>query len=116
MLGLISNCKQLVFVAQFLLVQNLSLKQKQRVVLLGITSDWVSILAGVLPFTFLSLHQRHSEFKGANTRLFADDTSLAIIVGNPEMAAACLNTDLLFNFHTVHQVGCCYSTRGKQNH
>ena len=32
---------------------------------------------------------------GANIRLLADDTSLSIIVENPIMAAAYLNTDLL---------------------
>ncbi len=31
---------------------------------------------------------------GANIRLFADDTSLSVVVENPEMAARTLNNDL----------------------
>ena len=75
--------------------------RKQRVVLPGITSDWVYILAGVPqgsilgPLLFLLYINDIVNDIGANIRLFADDTSLSIIVENPVMAAACLNTDLL---------------------
>ena len=74
--------------------------RKQRVVLPGITSDWVYILAGVPqgsilgPLLFLLYINDIVNDIGANIRLFADDTSLSIIVENPVMAAACLNTDL----------------------
>ena len=75
--------------------------RKQRVVLPGITSDWVYILAVVpqgsihSPLLFLLYINDIVNDIGANIRLFADDTSLSIIVENPVMAAACLNTDLL---------------------
>ena len=75
--------------------------RKQRVVLPGITSDWVYILAGVPqgsihgPLLFLLYINDIVNDIGANIRLFADDTSLSVIVENPVMAAACLNTDLL---------------------
>ena len=50
----------------------------QRVVIPGAKSDWNYIVKDI----------------GSNIRLFADDTSLYIIVENPEVAADILNTDL----------------------
>ena len=74
--------------------------RKQRVVLLGVTSDWASIKAGVPqgsilgPLLFLLNINDIVTNNGSNIRLFADDTSLYIIVENPLSAAECLNIDL----------------------
>ena len=74
--------------------------RKQRVVIPGTTSDSVYIQAGVPqgsilgPLLFLSYINDIVNDIGANIRLFADDTSLYIIVETPAAAAACLNTDL----------------------
>ena len=74
--------------------------RRQRVVLIGTSSDWVYILAGVLQGSILG----HILFLvyiidivtaiGLKIRLFTDDTSLFIVVDNPHAAAICLNTDL----------------------
>ena len=74
--------------------------RKQRVVLPGAVSDWVFIQAGVPQGSILG----HLLFLlyindivhdiGPNIRLFADDTSLFIIVEDAITAAACLNNDL----------------------
>lgn len=74
--------------------------RKQRVVLPGASSDWTFIRAGVPqgsilgPLLFLLYINDIVNDIGANIRLFADDTSLFIVVDNPIAAAACLNTDL----------------------
>ena len=74
--------------------------RKQRVVLRGATSDWIYILAGVPqrsilgPLLFLLFINDIVNDIGANIMLFADDTSLFIIVENPVIAAVCLNSDL----------------------
>ncbi|MCG8046489.1 MAG: reverse transcriptase domain-containing protein [Candidatus Thiodiazotropha endolucinida] len=74
--------------------------RKQRVVLPGTTSDWVYIRAGVPqgsilgPLLFLLYINDIVVDIGSNIRLFADDTSLFIVVDNPETAANCLNSDL----------------------
>ncbi|MES9994044.1 MAG: reverse transcriptase family protein [Candidatus Thiodiazotropha sp.] len=74
--------------------------RKQRVILPGVTSDWASIRAGVPqgsilgPLLFLLYINDIVTDIGSNIRLFADDTSLFIIVENPLTAAEFLNTDL----------------------
>ena len=74
--------------------------RKQRVVLPNATSDWTVIRAGVPqgsilgPLLFLLYINDIVNDIGSNIRLFADDTSLFIIVDNPVTAAECLNSDL----------------------
>ena len=74
--------------------------RKQRVVLPGAISDWVFIRAGVPqgsilgPLLFLIYINDIVTDIGSNIRLFADDTSLYIIVDDPITAANCINTDL----------------------
>ena len=74
--------------------------RRQRVVLPGIFSEWVYIKAGVPqgcilgPLLFLLYINDIVKNIGSNIRLFADDTSLFIIVDNPTTAALCLNSDL----------------------
>ena len=74
--------------------------RKQRVVLSGVKSIWNYIKAGVPqgsilgPLLFLLyINDIVTEIR-SNIRLFADDTSLYIIVDNPDAAAEILNTDL----------------------
>ena len=74
--------------------------RRQRVVLTGTSSDWFYILAGVLQGSILG----HILFLvyindivtaiGSKIRLFADDTTLFIVVDNPHAAAIGLNTDI----------------------
>ena len=74
--------------------------RKQRVILPGAVSDWTYIKAGVPqgsilgPLLFLIYINDIVHDIGSNIRLFADDTSLFIIVDNPLIAATNLNTDL----------------------
>ena len=74
--------------------------RKQRVVIPGAKSDWSFIQAGVPqgsilgPLLFLIFINDIVTDIGANIRLFADDTSLYIIVEHPDTAALCLNNDL----------------------
>ena len=74
--------------------------RRQRVVLPGASSDWAYIRAGVTqgsilgPLLFLVYINDIVEEIGSHMRLFADDTSLFIIVDDPATSAACLNTDL----------------------
>ena len=74
--------------------------RKQRVIVPGAASDWKYIRAGVPqgsilgPLLFLLYINDIVNDIGSNIRLFADDTSLFIIVENPVTAAASLNTDL----------------------
>ncbi|MCG7870185.1 MAG: hypothetical protein JAY74_27935 [Candidatus Thiodiazotropha taylori] len=74
--------------------------RKQRVVLPGAVSDWVFIRAGVPqgsilgPLLFLLYINDIVNDIGSNIRLFADDTSLYIVVDDPITTANCLNTDL----------------------
>ena len=76
-------------------------ERKQRVILPGVASDWTYILAGVPqgsilgPILFLIYINDIVAEIGSNIRLFADDTSLYIIVENPITSAVCLNSDLL---------------------
>ncbi|MEW8547864.1 MAG: reverse transcriptase family protein, partial [Candidatus Thiodiazotropha sp.] len=74
--------------------------RKQRVVLPGALSDWTSIKAGVPqgsilgPLLFLLYINDIVVDIGSSVRLFADDTSLFIVVDDPITAADCLNMDL----------------------
>ena len=79
--------------------------RKQRVVLPGATSRWTFTNAGVpqgsILGTLLFLVYINDIVENINSkiRLFADDTSLFIIVDNPIDAARKLNSDL----ETIHQ-------------
>ena len=75
-------------------------QQRQRVVINGQSSDWVHILAGVPqgsildPLLFLIYINDIVKHIGCSISLFADDTSLYIIVDCPLQSAQLLNTDL----------------------
>ena len=74
--------------------------RRQRVVLPGVSSNWSSINAGVPqgsilgPLLFLIYINDIVENINSSIRLFADDTSLYIIVDDPTDAAITLNSDL----------------------
>ena len=74
--------------------------RKQRVVLPGAESKWNEIRAGVPqgsilgPLLFLLFINDIVKDIGCNIRLFADDTSLFLVVENPDTAAELLNLDL----------------------
>ena len=74
--------------------------RRQRVVLPRASSDWKNIRAGVPqgsvlgPLLFLVYINDIVEDIGSHIRLFADDTSLFIIVEDPINSAARLNADL----------------------
>ena len=75
-------------------------ERKQRVVLPGVSSDWSTLEAGVPqgsilgPLLFLVYINDIVEDINATIRLFADDTSLYIIVDSPLDAAITLNNDV----------------------
>ena len=79
--------------------------RKQRVVIPGGRSDWQFIRAGVPqgsilgPLLFLLYINDIVTDIQSCVRLFADDTSLYIIVDNPISAAEMINTDL----ETIHR-------------
>ena len=74
--------------------------RKQRVVINGQVSEWLSVFAGVPqgsilgPLLFLIYINDTVKNLGCSIRLFADDTSLYIIVDSPDGAAYHLNVDL----------------------
>ena len=74
--------------------------RRQRVTLAGAYSDWKYIKAGVPqgsildPLLFLLYINDIVNDIGSHIRLFADDTSLYIVVENPDDAAELLNADL----------------------
>ena len=74
--------------------------RKQRVVLPGATSDWSTVRAGVPqgsilgPLLFLICINDIFEDIHSSIRLFADDTSLYIIVDDPTESAITLNSEL----------------------
>ena len=74
--------------------------RSQRVIISGQSSNWVNISAGVPqgsilgPLLFLIyINDIVLDIK-SNIKLFADDTSLNVIVDNPNTTAQTLNTDL----------------------
>ena len=74
--------------------------RRERVVISGATSDW-TFIRGRVPqgsilghLLFLVYINNIITVIGSNIRLFADDTSLYIIVDDPISAAECINTDL----------------------
>ena len=75
--------------------------RRQRVVLPGVSSDWTYIKAGVPqgsilgPLLFLVYINDIVVDIGSHISLFADDTSLFIIVDDPTTDAGCLNSDLV---------------------
>ena len=79
---------------------NYLFKRRQRVVLPGVESLWTFIKAGVLqgsilgPLLFLIFINNIVNEIHANIRLFADDTSLYLIVEYPDVTAQLLNIDL----------------------
>ena len=74
--------------------------RRQRVVISGIQSEWNFISAGVPqgsilgPLLFLLYINDIVNEIGSNIRLFADDTSLFVIVENPDTAARLINGDM----------------------
>ena len=74
--------------------------RRQKVVLPGASSNWNFIFAGVPqgsilgPLLFLLYINDIVKNMGSNIKLFADDTSIFIIVENPISAAQLLNSDL----------------------
>lgn len=74
--------------------------RKQRVVIPGVQSKWNNIRAGVPqgsilgPLLFLLFINDIVVDIGSNIRLFADDTTLFIIVENPTTAAQLINLDI----------------------
>ena len=74
--------------------------RKQRVVIPGGSSSWFPIKAGdpqgsnLGPLLFLIYINDIVLNVNSTVRLFADDTSLCLIVDNPADAARCFNSDL----------------------
>ena len=81
--------------------KNYLFDRKQRVILPGVNSDWSKIFACVPqgsilgPLLFLVFINDIVNEIGSCIRLFADDTSLFIIVDDPVASAERLNADLV---------------------
>ena len=75
--------------------------RRQRVVLPGVESDWAAIDSGVPqgsilgPLLFLIFINDITSEINSSIRLFADDTSLYVIVQNPQVATSNLLTDIV---------------------
>ena len=80
--------------------RNYHCDRNQRVILPGAVSDWKLVRTGVpqdfilRPLLFLLYINDIVNDIGSNIQLFADDTSLFIIVEDPLTAAGSFNTDL----------------------
>ena len=80
--------------------KNYLMNRQQRVVLNNTNSDWMSLSAGVPqgsilgPLLFLIYINDIVNDIASQIRLFADDTSIYIIVDNPVASAAAINSDL----------------------
>ena len=74
--------------------------RQQRVVLPGASSQWKVLSSGVPqgsilgPLLFLIFINDIVSEIGSNIRLFADDTSMYLVVENPNIAAATLQSDI----------------------
>ena len=74
--------------------------RRQRVVLNGVESNWADVLAGVpqgsilCPLLFLIYINDIVNNIRSSIRHFADDTTIYIIIENPQTAAIILNTEL----------------------
>ena len=74
--------------------------RRQRIVLNGVESNWADVLAGVLqgsilgPLLFLIYINDIVNNIRSSISLFADDTSIYIIIDDPQTAAFILNSDL----------------------
>ena len=102
-------------------------QRKQRVVLAGQTSDWMTVEAGVPqgsilgPLLFLVYINDICSGIQTDINLFADDTSLLSISDDPKTAAVDLNTDLqtlqswadqwLVTFNPSKTVSMCLSPK-----
>ena len=81
--------------------KNYLFDRRQRVILPGVNIDWSNIFAGVPqgsilgPLFFLVFINDIVNEIGSCIRLFADDTSLFIIVDDPVASAERLNADLI---------------------
>ena len=93
--------------------------RKQRVLLPGSVSDWTGIRAGdsqgsqgsiLGPLLFLLYINDIVQDIGSNSRLFADDTSLFIIVDDPVTEVGCINTDLEKNLKLGFNAACNFQS------
>ena len=88
------------------------LNRKQRVHIPGGSSHWFPIEAGVPrgsilgPLLFLIYINDIVTNIKSTVRLFADDTSLYLIVNEPVEAARCLNSDLIYQWAERWLVKC----------
>ena len=95
------NSKLLVSLGKLNWFQNYLLVRRQRVILPGVNSDWSKIFAGVSqgsilgPLLFLVFINDIVNEICSCIRLFADGTSLFIIIDDPVASAERLNVDLI---------------------
>jgi len=94
--------------------------RSQRVVINGHKSDIKSVTAGVPqgsvlgPLMFLVYINDSLNGISSNMRLFADDTSLYIIIGNPDTVASLLNHDLATITNWANQWQVSFSSEKNQ--
>ena len=99
--GLLFNLKQAgINATLFQWLSNYLSDKQQRVLIPGGNSSWLPVEAGVPlrsilgPLLFLIYINDIVVDINSSVRLFADDTSLCLIVDNPAEAARCINSDL----------------------